>query len=158
MYGFSPARFVPRRTEDHQVYETLEIQWMLAFFDKYREMVGDGAVYDLTQQGISTGTLMVSDEWAERDNVRWVHHLVSAQMARELREDIDREIMAKIIGEVRNAHLDAALTLPAVQTMETALYGSELTRERLIAHDRYLDMKNPQTAVEAHLRALGIKV
>lgn len=169
MYGFSPAAFIFRPEWDETVYETVEGQWLLAFFDFYRDKVDQGAIYDITSLGISTGRLLVSDDYADRirgeSHRRRIEQSFADIMAQEMQAEIDKEILATLTSAARGGRYDNADNLarwdaqklqwdedPVIHTTD------DLNPDTIRAHARRLDERRPYSVKALHLRQLGVKV
>jgi hypothetical protein len=152
MYGFTPGTFRRRDPELDMgaVYETVEGPWLASFLDYHAERVDrTGEILDVTQGGLSTGILFMSEETAEqRDQppVDWV-----ARNASAICRVIDAEILDKLVKQMEESVYKA-----------TAIPGGMLsnldptTPGGLKAHEQMLINFPLRDAKAARLRALGL--
>jgi hypothetical protein len=185
MYGFSPAAFQPRSEDDIEQYESLEMEWLLAFWDYYVDRVTDtDKVFDLTKLGISTGTLMMSDETADsyrrgdfvivkkvvraktrKLSAAWTVQMASQahqssltaldEIADQVRLEIDRGIRG-MLEQTAFQRSEADL----MRALSLAPRGANpvLTRESLRAQEVLLEAFPLRTARGERMRTMGIKV
>lgn len=185
MYGFSPAAFLPRLEDDIEQHESLEMEWLLAFWDYYVDRVSEsGKVFDLTKLGISTGTLLMSDETAEsykrgdfviikkvvraaprKLSANWtfqtstVAHRVALTALDEIADQMRLEIDQGIRGVLeRTAFQRSEADLMRALSLAPRGDNPVLTRETLRAQEVLLEAFPLRSARGERLRTMGIKV
>ncbi|RYD61363.1 MAG: hypothetical protein EOP83_17180 [Verrucomicrobiaceae bacterium] len=153
MFGFSPGTFRRRELELDmgEVYETIEGPWLASFIEYHAERVDrTGVILDVTQGGLSTGILFMSETTADNRQRRldW-----SFYAADEMRRTIDAEIVAQLVADMET-QVYQATAMPSGMLSSADM----TTPEALKAHERMLKKFPAPGTKAARLRGLGVAI
>lgn len=148
MYGLVGAVFDQREGDEHDIYETIEANWLGAWWDLYAQKVEQGEVFEITQQGISTGLLLMSEE---RFDGRQIRREITWDMSDEIAEAINEDIIGKIVSAAVKEQ-----TLTAIPADLIVPEGEQMTEHGLRCHAKILE-RFPSTSSSARtLQAFGV--
>ncbi|RYF11127.1 MAG: hypothetical protein EOO77_20110 [Oxalobacteraceae bacterium] len=157
MYGFSPAAFDYREAYEHGIYETLEGPWLIAWWDRYVAKIeaDPKLVYEITQGGLATGWLMMSEQrYDERHRNRFHEADMYEIMADKMRQTIDKEIIDQLVADC-NQQIVQAMRMPAHYLVTP---NQPLSPTVLRAHEKTLLDFPAKSRVAGSLRTMNVLV